>query len=98
MEKKEIEIVKLTGEFAENKDVAKEIRIRKINPILNSGGKIILNFEGVDSATQSFIHALLSEVIRQHKIEVLDKIEFKHCNDVLKRIIRIVTDYMQQED
>ena len=93
-----IEIIKFTGEFAENKDVARDIRIKMIMPILKSGEKVILNFNGVHSATQSFIHALLSEVIRQEKIEVLDKIEFKHCNDILKRIIGIVTDYMQEKD
>jgi len=95
---KEIEILKRAGEFAENKDIAKNIRTKEIIPSLKAGENIILNFYGVHSATQSFIHALLSDVIRQQTIEVLDKIEFKNCNDVLKRIIRIVTDYMQQED
>jgi len=94
----EVEIIKYTGEFAEDKDTAREIRVKKIMPSLKGEEKIILNFKGVHSATQSFIHALLSEIIRQKGIGVLDSIEFKNCNDVLKKIINIVTNYMQDED
>ena len=92
----EIKIFEKTGEFAENKDVARDIRLKEIMPELKKGNDIILNFNGVSSATQSFIHALISEVIRKETIEVLDKIEFKNCNDTLKKIISIVTDYMQK--
>lgn len=95
---KEIRIGTLTGDFAENKDTAKEIRINEIIPTLSNKENIILNFKDVNSATQSFIHALLSDVIRKFSIDILEKIEFKNCNDVLKRIIRIVTDYMQEID
>lgn len=92
----EIEIFNRTGEFAENKDVARDIRIKEIMPTLETGEEIILNFKGVNSATQSFIHALISEVIRKETINVLDRIEFKNCNDTIKKIIGIVTDYMQK--
>ena len=92
----EIKIFEKTGEFAENKDVARDIRLKEIMPELKKGNDIILNFNGVSSATQSFIHALISEVIRKETIEVLDKIEFKNCNDTLKKIISIVTEYMQK--
>lgn len=94
----EINLFEVTGDFAENKDVARELRIEKIMPSLKLGENVILNFKGVNSATQSFIHALLSEVIRQEGIQVLDKIEFRNCNDAIKRIIEIVSDYMQQAD
>lgn len=92
----EIKIFEKTGEFAENKDVARDMRLKEIMPSLEKGEEIILNFGGVNSATQSFIHALISEVIREKTIEVLDKIEFKNCNDTIKKIIGIVTDYMQK--
>jgi len=92
----EIKIFNKTGEFAENKDVARDIRIKEIMPTLKKGEDIILNFGEVNSATQSFIHALISEVIRKETINVLDRIEFKNCNDTIKKIIGIVTDYMQK--
>ena len=70
----EINIYQKVGSFAENKDIAKKIRIKEILPILDANSDIILDFKDVESATQSFIHALISDVIRKHGIEVLDKI------------------------
>ncbi len=86
------------GSFAENKDIAKEMRINEITPILSKNQEVILDFEDVESATQSFMHALISDLIRKYGSEVLDRISFKNCSDTLKRIIKIVVDYMQEHD
>jgi hypothetical protein len=90
-----IKIFPLVGNFGENKDIARDIRIDKITPILNSGEEIILDFDGVDSITQSFGHALLSELIRNFGIDVLDRISFSNCSDPVSKIIEIIVDYMQ---
>ncbi|MFH1588108.1 MAG: STAS-like domain-containing protein [Candidatus Diapherotrites archaeon] len=92
----EIKLLKITGSFAENKDLARELRLNKIIPALEKNKKIVLDFKGVTSATQSFIHALISDLIRKNGIEVLDKIYFKNCNETIKKIINIVVDYMQE--
>ncbi len=55
-----------------------------------------MDFEGIDSATQSFIHALISDLIRKYGIQVLDRISFKNCHETIKKIINIVVDYMQE--
>ena len=94
---KKIKMHLIVGKFAENKDVAKEIRINEIFPALEAEKNVTLDFEGVDSATQSFIHALISDVIRKKGINALDHIYFKNCNPTLQKIISIVTDYMQDE-
>ena len=83
------------GGFAGNKDLASKIKADEIIPALNRGEDVIIDFEQVNSATQSFVHALISEVIRNFGIDVLDKISFKNCNPVVKWIINIVVDYMQ---
>ena len=93
---KEINILEKTGTFAENKDVAREIRLNLIIPSLNSDENVILDFSGVESATQSFIHALISDIIRKYGSEVLDKVSFKNCNETVKKIIAIVVEYMQE--
>lgn len=90
-----IKLKPIVGSFAENKDKAKELRIKKINPVLKKGQDVELDFEGVTSATQSFIHALISQLIRQYGIDVLENIHFKNCNNTVQKIIEIVTDYMQ---
>jgi len=93
-----INVLAQAGTFAENKDTARDIRREEILPALEEGKTVVLDFSGVTSATQSFIHALISHVIRQHGINVLDRILFKSCNDVVKNIVSIVTDYMQYEE
>ncbi len=92
---KEIKISNITGSFAENKDKARDIRINFIIPALEKREKVILDFEGVESATQSFIHALISDVIKQKGAGTLNNLFFKNCNEVIKKIIEIVTEYMQ---
>ena len=92
----EIYIYEKTGGFAENKDIAKEIRTTKIIPALELNQKIVIDFDKVDSATQSFIHAMISSVIRSKGISVLDKISFRNCNETIKKIINIVVEYMQE--
>jgi hypothetical protein len=93
-----INVLARAGTFAENKDTARDIRRDEILPALEKGKTVILDFSGVTSATQSFIHALISDVIRQRSINVLDRMLFKSCNSVVKNIVSIVTDYMQYEE
>ncbi len=93
-----IKLFPLVGSFAENKDKAREIRLNQIIPALEKNQDIILDFEGIDSATQSFIHALISDLIRNYGSKVLDKISFKKCTDTVQKLINIVVDYMQEID
>ncbi len=93
-----IKLSKLVGLFAENKDIAADIRLNKLIPALEKKESIILDFEKIEGATQSFIHALISDLMRKYGNEVLDKIQFKSCNDTVKGIIAIVVDYMQERD
>jgi len=95
---KNIKLFPVTGSFAENKDIAREIRIKDIISCLDKNEEVTLDFKNVDSATQSFIHALISDIIRNYGIEILDNIFFKNCSETIKKIINIVTDYMQERD
>ncbi len=91
-----IDIKKEAGVFAENKDVARKLREQIILPNLRSNSEITLDFSGVEGATQSFIHALISEALREFGSDVLDHIIFKGCNETIQEIITIVVDYMQE--
>ena len=95
---KTVTMLPLVGSFAENKDMARSIRLEKILPSLEKGEEVNLDFGGVGSATQSFIHALISDLIRIYGIEVLDKVFFKNCNEIVKKIINIVVEYMQERE
>lgn len=92
-----INIKENAGAFAENKDVARDLRIEKILPELEKNSTVIIDFNDVTGATQSFIHALISDVLRKYGAVVLDgNIQFKNCNDSIKETIRTVTAYMQE--
>lgn len=91
-----IDMFERAGAFAENKDIARGIRVNELLPALEKHEPVTLNFERVSSTTQSFVHALISDAIRKHGIDVLDDITFKDCNDNVKQLIKIVAEYMQQ--
>ncbi|MEA2082420.1 MAG: STAS-like domain-containing protein [Elusimicrobiota bacterium] len=91
---KTIIIFDRAGAFAENKDVAGDIRVNEITPALEAGEDVTLDFAGVDAATQSFIHALISDILRKRGAKALDDIVFKSCNITVKKIIEIVVEYM----
>jgi hypothetical protein len=94
--KKIIKIKKIIGDFAENKDIAKKLRIEEIMPSLSKGDEVVLDFGGVDGATQSFIHALISDPIREMKDAAYDNLAYKNANDNIREIISIVYRYMQE--
>ena len=91
-----IPIHERAGSFAENKDVARDIRLQNIVPALERNEEVILDFEHVEAVTQSFIHALISDLLRQYGFDVLNRLAFKSCNQTVKQIIGIVVEYMQE--
>ncbi len=94
---REINIYEKIGnkDFAENKDIGKDIRLEEIMPELEKNNVVILNFDKIDRASQSFIHSLISDPIRQYGDNVLDIMLFKNCNDRVKEMIKIVLGYLQ---
>ena len=93
-----VKLFESVGAFAENKDLARDIRVKKLIPALDKGEEIVLDFKKIDSVTQSFIHALISDLMRKYGSEVLDKISFKNCNETVRKIVNIVVDYMQESE
>ncbi len=94
--KKIIRIQEVAGTFAENKDVAKKIRIEEIMPALSKNKDITFDFENVQGATQSFIHALISDPIREFKEIAFDHLLYKNANEDIQEVISIVYRYLQE--
>lgn len=93
---KTIKLSMLINDFAENKDIAKKIRVEKIIPGLKAGNEVVLDFDGINGATQSFIHALISDPIRKLKSVAIENLVFKNANPDIREIISIVYRYMQE--
>lgn len=84
------------GDYGENKDIARKIRLEAILPCLEKNEDITIDFRGVSGATQSFIHALLADPIRKYPEVAFDKIIFKSCAANVRIVIEIVEEYMQE--
>ncbi len=78
--------------FAQDKDAARHIREKIIIPNINRD-VVILDFTDIDSTTQSFIHALISEIFQIGGEEMLNKFEFKNCSPSVKSLITTVINY-----
>lgn len=85
--------VNVGSSFAEDKDVAKNLRQKYILPGLKDGRAICIDFYGIELTTQSFIHALISEAIRKYGDFALERIEFKSCGDIAQSVISTVVEY-----
>ena len=86
----------LVGEFAENKDIARKLRIEEVMPALSKGHTVVFDFAGGQGATQSFIHALISDPIRELRNVAFDNLAYQNANDEIREIISIVYRYMQE--
>lgn len=87
-----IEPVPGTG-LAESKDDARRLREAEILPALAVNRPIELDFTKVEFATQSFIHALISDAIRRYGEEIFDKVTFSNCTDEVRQIVLTVFEY-----
>jgi hypothetical protein len=87
-----------TGPFAEDKDVAREIRVKHLEPALAAARTVTVDFSKVPLATQSFLHAMLSATIRNEGAAILDRIVFKACSPAVRNLVKLVCEYSQETD
>jgi STAS-like domain of unknown function (DUF4325) len=85
--------IRIPGPVSQDKDKARELRKSRILPALASGRLVALDFSKVTTATQSFLHACLSEAIRIHGEEILDKVSFHGCAEDIRSLIGTVVEY-----
>ena len=91
-----IKMFDYVGDYGENKDIARTIRLKKLLPALQRSEEVTLDFDGVTGVTQSFIHALIADPIREYPDRVFDRVIFKNCTRNIKVIVEIVEEYMQE--
>lgn len=82
-----------TGAFAEDKDLAASLRESQVRPTLKAGHRVVFDFKGVTLTTQSFVHALISDVLRSEGESALDKMVFEKCSSGVKGIVQTVVQY-----
>jgi hypothetical protein len=88
-----IQVKTAVGGFAEDKDEAKKIRTEIILPALRDDCAVVIDFSEVKYSTQSFVHALIGEVLKRRGEPVLDRLEFRSCTPQVKSLVQLVVDY-----
>lgn len=78
-------------EFDENNERAVRIREEQIRPRLEAGDTVWIDFEGVRSPTQSFVHALLAEMFKIPGSLV--RMSFLNCTPSAREIVKAVATY-----
>ncbi len=85
--------ISIPGPVAQDKDWARSTRTDLLMPALASESAVCLDFGGVQIATQSFVHALLSEATRMYGESGLAQVEFRSCSEQVKQAIQTVVIY-----
>jgi hypothetical protein len=88
-----INMYKYVGDFGEDKDIAALMREKQIRPNLDKGKHVTLDFDNVHLVTQSFIHALISDILRKGGENILDILEFKNASQLVRGIVSTVVQY-----
>lgn len=76
------------GSFAANGSLSNEFRVTKIEPFWHTADQIILDFEGINSMTDSFANALIGNMVETHPDDFKEKLRFINCSSLVKSFIR----------
>jgi len=79
------------AEFDEDTEAAARIRSSEIRPRIERGQSVIVDFKGLRAPTQSFVHALLYEVLRIPG--GLVGLSFRNCTASAREVIKAVAAY-----
>jgi hypothetical protein len=90
---KSISVFEKVGDFGEDKDAAAALRESTIKPFVDQKELVVIDFDKVTLVTQSFVHALISDVLRTQGEEARDYMEFKNCHGNVQGIIETVVQY-----
>lgn len=90
-----IPIARYVGRFASNPDVAHKLRDNALAPAMRAGQPVIVDFAGVELSTESFIHALVSDLIGSRDFYALGLIDFRHCSQSVRERLETVVQSSQ---
>jgi hypothetical protein len=76
------------GSFAANGTMGNQLRKDKVEPHWDKSEKITLNFEGVSSMTDSFVHAFVGNIAEAHPDDFREKLRFTNCSSLVKTFIK----------
>jgi len=76
------------GSFAANGSIGNDFRVEKIEPYWSEYEAIVLDFDGVNSMTHSFVNALVGNLVEAHPDDYKRRLKFKNCSPLVKDFIK----------
>ena len=92
----QITVVKVAT-FEENVEEAARVRDQVIAPKLGAGEMVVLDFQGIRFATQSFIHACIYRVLRD-TVNVRSALSIANCSPSTREALMAVAAYARVAD
>jgi hypothetical protein len=81
------------GSFPADGSRGDVVRALQVEAIWDEMDKIVLDFEGVPSMTDSFANAFIGNIVETHPTEFRDKLRFRNCAPLTKSIIKNAIGY-----
>ena len=76
------------SDFLADGVVANSFRATQIESVWNQVELFTFNFEGVRNVTDSFVHALFGNLAEDHGRELLVKVRFSGCSELVASMIK----------
>lgn len=80
------------GKFADEKEAAIRYRDRHLLPAVDEGNSFVIDFDGVESSTHSFINALLASPIKRMGLRAYKRIRVVNATKDIRETIDYVLD------
>lgn len=87
-----LNIQNLFGRFADDKEAAIRYRDRHILPAVNKGQAFVIDFQGVESSTHSFLNALFASPIKRMGLRAYKRIRVVNATNDIRETIDYVLD------
>lgn len=84
------------GILADDKNIARRVRDEEILPKLELECDVVIDFKGVENATQGFLHALIVGNFEQFGDVAYRHLCYRNATDGIKEMIAIIYQYCQE--
>lgn len=85
--KHRLSLVEDFGPLLADGSEASKYRHTRIEPQLEKGDEIEVDFTGIRNANSSFVNALLAAPLERHGKTVLERLMFKGCNPLIRVLV-----------
>jgi hypothetical protein len=73
------------GSFLADGDLGNRFRFCEIDPLFGRPGLIFFDFASVANMSDSFANACFGNLAEDHPIEILERVRFSNCSDLIRQ-------------